>query len=120
MILGTIGIIYCLFIMNVSVEVNYPNGNAFGFPQRVNNIGLMADRQNYILASCVAILLGIFLVSYNGLVNKKIENNEANSPKNQVVSKIWTGKEILKTIFIVLLSSLVVGFIFLKFLQHYY
>ena len=41
------------FTLETSVEVNYQNGNSLGLPNRVNNIGLMADKQNYLIGSGV-------------------------------------------------------------------
>ena len=117
-ILGAIASIYSLFIMDVSVAVQYPNGNSFGLPDRVNNFSLMAERQNYIIGSCIAIIIGISLIFYDALVNKKIEKNEDNIPKKIVNPQIWTGKEIFKTILIILFSSIVIGFILIKILQY--
>lgn len=52
-------ILFCFaFTMDTSVEVNYSSGNKHGLPDRVNNIGLMADKQNYIILSLVLIVLG--------------------------------------------------------------
>lgn len=53
--------VYALFFMDTSVQVNYPMGNTFGFPDRVNNLGLMADKQNYLIGSGVGLVLGLAL-----------------------------------------------------------
>ena len=45
--------------MKTSVAVDYPNGNEFGLPERVNNLGLMADKQNYLIVSSVFIIVGL-------------------------------------------------------------
>ena len=58
---GLILAIYALLFMDTSVAVNYSNGNSFGFPERVNNLGLMADRQNYLIGSGISIIIGILL-----------------------------------------------------------
>ena len=62
-----IGVIAALvsFNMNVSVETGYGN--------RVNNIGLMSDRQNYLIASCVAILCGLIMAVFG---NKKVNGEQ--------------------------------------------
>ena len=63
--------------MDTSVAVNYPNGNSFGFPDRVNNMGLMNDKQNYLMFSGVLLVIGTILFFID---NKKIkqEDVEAN------------------------------------------
>ncbi|MBZ6630544.1 hypothetical protein FMJ54_23865, partial [Klebsiella pneumoniae] len=54
---GIILAVYSLFFMDVSVEV--------GDGTRVNNIGLMAQQQNYLLVAVVLFLAGIF-ISFSG------------------------------------------------------
>ncbi len=59
-ILSLIGIVlalYSLFFMDVSVDV--------GDGTRVNNIGLMAQQQNYLLIAIVLFIAGVF-ISYRG------------------------------------------------------
>ncbi|HIG8620894.1 MAG: hypothetical protein E7I52_03265 [Klebsiella michiganensis] len=50
---GIIIAVYSLFFMDVSVEV--------GDGTRVNNIGLMAQQQNYLLIAIVLFLAGVFI-----------------------------------------------------------
>lgn len=52
--LGLVGATYALLIFDQSVPVA-----DFG---RVNNLGLMQDRQNLLIASCVAIIAGLIMV----------------------------------------------------------
>lgn len=54
---GIILAVYSLFFMDVSVEV--------GDGTRVNNIGLMAQQQNYLLVAVVLFIAGIF-ISFSG------------------------------------------------------
>ncbi|HIB5012437.1 hypothetical protein VBR48_25000 [Klebsiella pneumoniae] len=54
---GIILAVYSLFFMDVSIEV--------GDGTRVNNIGLMAQQQNYLLVAVVLFLAGIF-ISFSG------------------------------------------------------
>lgn len=54
---GIIIAVYSLFFMDVSVEV--------GDGTRVNNIGLMAQQQNYLLIAIVLFLAGVF-ISFSG------------------------------------------------------
>jgi hypothetical protein len=48
--------------MDTSVAVDYPEGNSLGLPDRVINIGLMADRKNYLIASGFIIIIGLVFV----------------------------------------------------------
>lgn len=57
---GTI-LISIALSMDTSVEVNYPSGNKFNLPERVNNIGLMADKQNYLILGCFLFVIGLVL-----------------------------------------------------------
>ncbi|WP_316547862.1 hypothetical protein [Klebsiella michiganensis] len=54
---GVILAVYSLFFMDVSVEV--------GDGTRVNNIGLMAQQQNYLLIAIVLFLAGV-VISFSG------------------------------------------------------
>lgn len=66
-ILLVVGIIaaFAAFNMDVSVSTSYGN--------RVNNIGLMAQRQNFVLISCFIMLCGLLMVIFGG--RKKPDNN---------------------------------------------
>ncbi|WP_265497942.1 zinc ribbon domain-containing protein, partial [Providencia rustigianii] len=55
LIIGSIAAI-ASFSMEISVATGYGN--------RVNNIGLMSDRQNFILISCFIILCGLLVVIF--------------------------------------------------------
>jgi hypothetical protein len=50
--LGALLLLYAFF-MNTSVAFDYQDGNQFGFPDRINNLGLMADKQNYMIFSAI-------------------------------------------------------------------
>ncbi|HDU2896268.1 hypothetical protein [Klebsiella aerogenes] len=52
-LIGIVLAIYSLFFMDVSVDV--------GDGTRVNNIGLMAQQQNYLLVAVVLFLAGVFI-----------------------------------------------------------
>jgi hypothetical protein len=71
-------LIYFTFIMDTSVKVNYKEGNNMGLPERVNNIGLMNDKQNFIIVSGVLLITGVLLSLYGK--NEDTENQ--NDPKN--------------------------------------
>ncbi|OFY26314.1 MAG: hypothetical protein A2X17_01395 [Bacteroidetes bacterium GWF2_41_61] len=51
--------------MDVSVEVNYSGGNELGFPKRVNNLGLMSERQNYTIIAVGLIIASTILIVSN-------------------------------------------------------
>lgn len=70
---GLLLLIYA-FTMDISVAVDYVNGNEFGLPERVNNLGLMADRQNYMILGGVLAVLG-FIAGFAS--DKKSENESA-------------------------------------------
>lgn len=66
-----IGFIICIagiallgyaFNMDTSVAVDYPGGNNYDLPDRVNNIGLIADKQNYMIFGGVLFILGIVTI----------------------------------------------------------
>ena len=48
--------------MTTSVAVDYPMGN--GLSERVNNIGLMNDKQNYLIFGGLMIVVGIILAIF--------------------------------------------------------
>lgn len=56
-LVGVVLAVYSLFFMDVSVDV--------GDGSRVNNLGLMAQQQNYLLIAIVLFLAGIF-ISFSG------------------------------------------------------
>jgi len=51
------------FTMDTSVEVDYSYGNSSGLPTRVNNLGLMQDKQNYMILGAILTISGIALGS---------------------------------------------------------
>ncbi|EPO2450603.1 zinc ribbon domain-containing protein [Providencia rettgeri] len=65
LIIGIIGAI-ASFAMDVTVATEYG--------RRVNNIGLMSARQNFILISCFIILCGLLMVLFGGRKNTKVNN----------------------------------------------
>ena len=70
----TVGLIVLgvAFTMDTSVAVSYINDNAFNLPERVNNIGLIADKQNYLLFGAILTVLGALIgVTYEKKDEKK-------------------------------------------------
>lgn len=70
LVIGAIAI-FASFNMDVSV--------ATGYGGRVNNIGLVAQRQNFLLISCLVVLCGLLLAIFGG---KKTLNGDSKS--NQI------------------------------------
>ena len=70
--------------MDISVAVDYPTGNSFGFPDRVNNLGLMNDRQNYLIVAGVLSLLGVIIAvssKSSSSIPEEIEGNNKKCPQ---------------------------------------
>lgn len=68
--LGLLLLLYAV-TMDTSVAVEYDNGNSLGFPERVNNIGLMNDQSNYTIISLGMIIVGIVLLIVQNNSNKQ-------------------------------------------------
>jgi|WetSurMetagenome_2_1015567.scaffolds.fasta_scaffold22599_3 hypothetical protein len=63
-IAGIIGILFFQLGFDTSVKVDYEKtgySKPSGFPERVNNLGLMQDKQNYTLISFGIIIVGVIL-----------------------------------------------------------
>ena len=50
------------FTIDTSVSVDYTHGNMLGLPERVYNIGLVSEKQNYLISGLVLFILGIITV----------------------------------------------------------
>ena len=70
-VLGLISVYYFLIVFDTSVEVPRTEilGQTFG-GQRVNNLGLMQDRQNFIMLSIVIIIIGVIMSIADKFKNK--------------------------------------------------
>src|SRR6476619_5935030 len=81
LVLGIIGIVFALN-MDTSVDASDPFGGSTG---RVNNIGLMNDKQNYLIASSVAAVLGgILLVT----AKKSVSVVQSDTPSTETTSPL--------------------------------
>jgi hypothetical protein len=65
-----IGLAVYALSMDTSVQVDYPMGNDYGLPERVNNIGLMNDKQNYLIFGGLLTVVGIFMAVSGGKSEK--------------------------------------------------
>jgi hypothetical protein len=59
--------------MDTTVEVGYDYENTLNLPDRVYNIGLLAERQNYLIFGGVLTVLGIITVLYYDTPTNKIK-----------------------------------------------
>lgn len=57
-------LLYLGFSMDTSVEIDSSGLESFELPKRVHNIGLMAERQNYLIFGGVLCVLGIITFLY--------------------------------------------------------
>lgn len=90
------GIAFGIYALNMdtSVAVDY-NGYDFGLPERVNNLGLMNDRQNYLIVSATASVIGLILI-YMGTkptVSPILENHNSSANENTSVIDPTDNKE---------------------------
>lgn len=60
-----VGLIWLLIAFNMDTSVA-TGGGVYGVPSRIENIGLIAQRQNHILVSCFISLAGILLILFGG------------------------------------------------------
>ena len=80
-IIGIVAVIYFQVGFDTSVSVDY-NKSGYskpnGFPDKVNNLGLMQDKQNYTIISLAVILFGIilFVKGKKNNINVLIENED--------------------------------------------
>jgi hypothetical protein len=71
------GILLCGYALNMDTSVAVNNrGNIFGLPDRVNNLGLMQDKQNYLILSGILILAGLVMFVAAKPKNKKLSKNQ--------------------------------------------
>ena len=59
--------------MDVTVAVDYSGGNSLGLPERVNNIGLMSDRQNYLIFGGILLVIGLILTIFYNKGKKQLQ-----------------------------------------------
>ena len=75
MLLGILGAVYFFAIFETSVEVPVTQvmGQSVG-GGRVNNLGLMNQRQNGIIISCVAAIIGLMLMVVARIAPGRVRN----------------------------------------------
>lgn len=72
------GLLYFGLTMDTSVEIKYPENTEIlnlDLPERVNNLGLMQDKQNYLMFGGICFVLGLIVV-YAFPSSKKEEEEE--------------------------------------------
>lgn len=77
------GITALIFSMQIdtSVEVKYPGGSGYGMPERVNNIGLMNEKQNRLMLSGILLIGGIILFAVGKTKERSIADSESENVK---------------------------------------
>jgi len=63
--------LFIAFSMDTSIAVQYASGNAYGLPERVNNLGLMQDKQNTMILGGVLLLIGFMMLWFDKPTEKK-------------------------------------------------
>lgn len=90
-----LGLLFLLYAvtMDTSVAVTYDSGNSLGFPDRVNNIGLMNDQSNYTIISLGMIIIGIILLIVKNNGNKSNMSNPLTFKKYKILAENDVEKE---------------------------
>lgn len=82
-IIGIVAVIYFQIGFDTSISVDY-NKSGYskpdGFPDRVNNLGLMQDKQNYTIISLAITIFGIILFVKG---KKNNSNNDTSTDENE-------------------------------------
>lgn len=76
LILCTIGIIGIFFALSMDTSVATYGGD------RIHNIGLISDRQNYVIASGILLLVGVILFGFSTISIRSTPNQQRASFKN--------------------------------------
>lgn len=64
LILLLAGILIIMYSLNMDTTVAVPNSTTWLPSQRVNNIGLMNDKQNYLIISGIVTITGVILLVF--------------------------------------------------------
>ncbi len=56
--IGVLSLTYS-FTMNTTVKVDYQGNNQLNLPERVNNVGLMDEKHNYMIFGSVLAIFGV-------------------------------------------------------------
>lgn len=72
-------LLFIAFNMDVSVVVNYASENSYGLPEKVNNLGLMQEKQNKIIFGSILAFVGFLIIV---LEKPKEKDNEVEIKKS--------------------------------------
>ena len=61
------GIVLLVIAFNVDVSLEVPGDGAYGLPRRVNNIGLMDQRRNYMILAGLLTLCGVIFIGFGSV-----------------------------------------------------
>ena len=89
---GVLAAGYALFVFDPSLASDFDG-------RRFNNLGLMQDRQNMLIAGCVAAIIGIILIVATVLSNQNGASSRVVTPSHYPVSTrdLWTSEQTVAT-----------------------
>ncbi len=73
-VLIIIGSIWAIIAFNLDTSIS-TGFDLYGLPSRVNNLGLMAERQNHLIFSGLTIITGILLFGFGTIAGNSSEDN---------------------------------------------
>lgn len=74
-------ILVVAFSMDTTLAV--PGGGSYGIPDRVNNIGLMDQRRNYMIVAGLVILCGVMLIGFGSVAKTSETESENDNTKRK-------------------------------------
>ena len=77
-----IGIGVFAFNLDTTVKVDYSGYESNGLPERVNNIGLMSEKQNYLILAAVFFVSGV--IAYGFGINSDSRRRVYNEPNQNI------------------------------------
>jgi len=72
-----IGVVWLLIAFNMETSVPTSGGGYYGLPDRVENIGLIAQRQNHLIVASLITLIGVLLAIFGGQIKLAPANTAA-------------------------------------------
>jgi hypothetical protein len=66
-VIAVIGSVLLVIAINFNTSLEVPGGGTYGIPSRVNNLGLMDERRNYMLVAGLLILCGVLLIGFGSV-----------------------------------------------------
>lgn len=79
-VLIVVGAIWLGIAFNMDTSIESPSGGLYGLPERVENLGLIAQRQNHLFVSGLIILIGVLLAIFGGRINVRAQQSASPAP----------------------------------------